>query len=140
MPTQRLCYHHGLTSRSAHNCTQVPAPGSGAPGRRDDVAEVDLTPEDTPDPEQTDGATGLSDEEDAESLLGGSGSDVSNAEVQEEHEEAGEAPTTDAAAVVKHRCVAWLCVSRGLAHEHPHRMTRLELSSVDIALVRWNCS
>ena len=41
---------------------------------------------------------------------------------------------------VKHRCVAWLCVSRVLAHEHPHRMTRLELSSVDIALVRWNCS
>ena len=53
-------------------------------------------PNDVPNAEEADGSTGMSDEEEAESLLGCSDSAESIAEASEE-EEAGEAPTAVAA-------------------------------------------
>jgi hypothetical protein len=53
-------------------------------------------PNDVPNAEEADGSTGMSDEEEAESLLGSSDSAESIAEGSEE-EEAGEAPAAVAA-------------------------------------------
>ena len=87
--------HHTLTSQLADNCTQAPAPGSEAPGQGDDADITDPKPVDTLDPEQADEATGVSDEEDAESLIGSSDASTSSDEVQEEESEGDDTPSSD---------------------------------------------